>query len=178
MAWQPHTYLRFAADWDDIGSGDDSHRIVASVEIPLGGGAASAPRWHGLGVASSGSSVAESDLWRSVDLRRIEVAERTVVDRADGVDIGDVSVRFMQTSAPSGSAIGLRASIPEAQTTDIRVSVKLAPGTGANPAVAGVDFADEPIEIVIPAGQVSVSMMVDLLVNPDVQAGRSLKVVV
>ena len=54
---------------------------------------------------------------------------------------------------------------------DVRLVARLAPGSGDNPAVAGVDYVDQPYEITVPDGSASGRVEVQLLFNPDVEAG-------
>jgi len=64
--------------------------------------------------------------------------------------------------------------LPSAAPEDIRVEVRLVPGSGANPAVPGEDFVDEPVALTIPAGATAGTVSIQLLRNGDQQENRSL----
>ena len=55
-----------------------------------------------------------------------------------------VTVRFLQPSTPTGGTVEVEVALSAPATTDVRLSVRLAPGSGDDPAVAGVDYVDEP----------------------------------
>ena len=174
LAWQPHTYLRLSSDLSGIGSDDPqaTHRITFT--MPLGRTQQS-PQWHGLGLAADSPAQAD-DLWqRVVVVNRIEVIER---ERPIADLVGAAAVRFLQASAPTGNAIRVEITLPAAAAQAARVEVRLKPGTGDNPAVAGVDFVDAPVIVTIPEGDTSSIATLQLLRNPDLNANRALSVAV
>ena len=78
LGWQPHPWFELQGGWDDVGAGDDSVALHASVSIPLGVLDRLDLRWEGLGrrdPESRGSDVGA--IWQSVDhVGQIEVIER------------------------------------------------------------------------------------------------------
>ncbi len=90
----------------------------------------------------------------------------SIVDRAE--------VRFLQDSVGSGGLLRLEIVLPAAAPEDIRVSVRLVPGSGNNPAVPGEDFVDEPVETTIAKGARTKRVFVQLLRNAGMRENRSL----
>ena len=174
LAWQPHTYLRLSSDLSGIG-GDDpqaTHRITFT--MPLGR-TKQGSQWHGLGLAADSPAHAD-DLWQRVAVvNRIDVieSERPIADL-----VGAAGVRFLQASAPTGNAIRVEITLPAAAAQAARVEVRLKPGAGDNPAVAGVDFVDAPVIVTIPEGATTTVATMQLLFNPDLTATRALSVAV
>ena len=78
----------------------------------------------------------------------------------------------------SGGSIRLEVILSSPAAADIRVEVRLAPGSGPNPAVPGEDFVDESVELTIPAGATSGQVSVRLLQNDGQQENRSLSATV
>ncbi len=78
LGWQPHPWFEVQGGWDDVGAGDDSVALHASVSIPLGVLDRSDLRWEGLGRRDPASREAEDGtIWQSVDhVGQIEVVER------------------------------------------------------------------------------------------------------
>ena len=76
----------------------------------------------------------------------------------------------------SGSRIGVRVSVPEPLSAGLQLVVRLVPGSGADPAVPGEDFVDEPQDVTVSQGEVSADAWFHLLYNPDMQTARSLSV--
>ena len=99
-------------------------------------------------------------------------SEREVADEPDTVD--GATVRFLQDSAQNGGEFTMEVVLPLPVSEDTIVVVNLVPGSGDNPAVPGVDYTDEPIEVTIPSGAASGFATVQLLHNPDLSAPRSL----
>ena len=60
----------------------------------------------------------------------------------------------------------------------MRLTVRLAPGSGGSPAVAGVDYVDEPALVTIPAGATTGRATFQLLDNPALAVDRTLTVTV
>ena len=174
IGWRPHTWLSFEAGMGGIGPAKDTGAIRAAVRIPLGGGGWTVPRWQGLGVA--GAATARADVWRPMDnIGRIRTVERAAPPESR-VSAADVEARFLQDSADTGSEIGIEVSIPAALSEDLVVELRLVPGEGNNPAVAGVDYVDEPVEVTIRRGTTSARVKVRLLDNPDMREARTLDV--
>ena len=74
--------------------------------------------------------------------------------------------------------LALKSSWPAATSSDLDLVVTLAPGTGDNPAVPGVDFVDEPIPVTIQAGSSSATVNVQLPLNSGLNEDRSLSATV
>ena len=174
LAWRPHTYWRLDSAMDGLGTGDSQADIYITFTMPLGRQATPA-RWNGLGLAAD-STATPNHLWQAVTVNnRIEVIERKEIVSADKL-IATAQVRFMQASATSGSEIGLEITLANPAPQDMRVVVRLRPGTGANPAVAGVDYVDKPVTVLIPGGATVATATLQLRHNPDLKANRSLSV--
>ena len=170
FGWRPHPWLKLAAGFDRNGRGEGAVSLFAGLRVPLGS-PARPPRWQGLGIAAGGSAPTDSDLWRPVegDGRIATAARRSATGLVAGAE-----VRFLQDTAESGDAIRLEVVLPAAAPKDIRVEVRLTPGSGPNPAVAGEDFVDEPVPLTIPAGAARGRVSVRLLSNDGQRENRSL----
>ncbi len=169
-SWRPHPWLGLRAGWGGIGPAEDTGALQVTLNVPFGGQAQRLPPWQGLGVAG-GAAQNAPDLWRPVaNVDRIQTVER-IRPVADLVASGQVAVRFLQETATTGERIVLEVTFPEPVVGDVRLVARLAPGSGDNPAVAGVDYVDQPYEITVPDGSASGRVEVQLLFNPDVEAG-------
>ena len=84
------------------------------------------------------------------------------------------------SSYGSGLSGGLDVVLPLPDLTprDINVVVTLAPGTGDNPAVPGVDYVDAPIPVTVYARTSSSVVTVRLPLNADLKENRSLRATV
>ncbi len=172
--WRPHPWLSFSAGQDGIRGGKDSSSFLAKVSVPIGGPPKPKPRWEGFGVLPKNGVPSVFNLWRPVDkIGRIKVARRietsTLTNR--------VSIRPLQNSIVSGKALQVRLSLPVEAPEDIRVWVRLAPGSGANPAVPGVDFHDEIITATIPRGERHAVISLPLIRNNGMRKPRSLRII-
>ena len=172
--WRPHPWLSFTAGHDGIGSKKDSSSFLARVSVPIGGSSKQKPRWEGFGVSPKNGPPSVFNLWRPVDkIGRIKVARRiespTLADR--------VNIRPLRNSVVSGEALQVKLSLPVVATEDVRVRVRLAPGGGANPAVAGEDFHDEIIEATIRRGARDTVVSLPLIRNGDMRKPRSLRII-
>lgn len=172
--WRPHPWLSFSAGQDGIGGGKDSSSFLARVSVPIGGPSKPKPRWEGFGVLPRNGLPSVFNLWRPVDkIGRIKVARRietsTLADR--------VSVRPLRNSIISGEALQVKLSLPVAAPEDVRVRVRLVPGGGANPAVAGVDFRDEIITATIRRGAKDTVVSLPLIRNDGMRKPRSLRII-
>ncbi len=177
LGWRPHPWLRLRGGFAGIGSADDSGSITAALRIPFGGvPQRKAPRWEWLGVA--GGSQATADVWRPVEnVERLEIIERKIERVAlPAGQVDGVSVRFIQSSVSTGGEIKLEVSLSTSASEDVRFTVRLAPGSGDNPAVAGVDYVDEPSTVTIGRGTLSERVTFRLLYNPDLDTARTLSV--
>ena len=173
LDWQPHPYFRLDAG---TGFGPDakSGSFLLSLNVPFGG-SRKPPKWEGLGAFGLAAAASGSDLWRPVEnVGRIQTIERTVEASSAGTD--DISVQFLQSSAASGDVVELEVSLSAAASEDVRLSVRLVPGAGDNPAVAGVDYVDETKTVTIRKGATSVQVSFQLLDNPDLASSRTLSV--
>ena len=172
--WRPHPWLSFSAGQDGIGGGKASSSFLAKVSVPIGGPSRPKPSWEGFGVSPKNGLPNVFNLWRPVDkIGRIKVARRigssTLADR--------VSVRPLRNSVTSGEALQVKLSLPVVAPEDVRVRVRLAPGSGANPAVAGVDFHDEIITATIRRGARDTVVSLPLIRNDDMRKPRSLRII-
>ena len=173
LGWRPHPYLRLNAG-TGLGPDGESGSFLLSLNIPFGG-PRKPPRWEGLGTFGAVDTSGGADMWRPVEnVNRIQTIERVAAQ--EGAQEGDVSTRFLQSSAASGDEIGVEVSLSAPAAEDIRLSVSLAPGGGDNPAVAGVDFVDEPAIVTIREGDTSAQVTFQLLDNPDLSTDRTLSV--
>ena len=180
LRWKPHDWISLGTSWENSGTGRDGHALQLSVSVPIGT-TGRAPRWKGIGKKIDRQARASGgDIWRPIEnVGRIEVAERIINDRllinSDGTVRG-ATVRFMQNSASSGDAIKVEITLASSITEDARLSLRLAPGSGDNPAIPGEDFADEPTLITIPAGQTTGIATIRLMRNAAMTKPRSLGV--
>ena len=174
LGWRPHPWLNLAAGYDRDGGGDEALSLHATLRMPLED-LSNPPRWRGLGVAAAGTTPADSQLWRPVEGgRRIRVVTRSSVS----VPVGDAEIRFLQDTVGSGNAVQLEVVLSSAATQDLRVEVRLVPGSGTNPAVPGEDFVDRPVEITIPVGATTGQVSIQLLRNDGLSERRSLSATV
>ena len=106
---------------------------------------------------------------------RIRTIERVAPERTT---VDGVTVRFLQPSAPSGGTVEVEVVLSAPAAEDVRLTVRLAPGDGDSPAVAGVDYVDEPALVTLPRGATSGRATFRLLENPALAADRTLTVTV
>jgi len=174
LGWTPHPYLRFDAG-TGLGPGADGGAFRLSLNVPLGG-PRQRTRWEGLGALRLAGGAAAVDLWRPVEnVGRIRTIERVAL-RDTTVD--GVTVRFLQPSAPTGGTAEVEVVLSAPASADVRLTVRLAPGSGGSPAVAGVDYVDEPALVTIPAGATTGRATFQLLDNPALAVDRTLTVTV
>ena len=176
--WRPHTWLTVGANYSEHSRSDDASSFVISFMRPLGGGGRQeTPRWSGFGEPAGGSVPKVSDLWRAVeDIGRIRMVEREASDENGLTEIEGVEVQFLQNSVVSGNEVLLEVTIPTPLAKDTRLVLRLVPGTGSNPAVPGEDFTDEPIDVLLSAGETSIVVAIPLLFNNNMKNARSLDV--
>ena len=176
VEWSPHAWLRLGGHWEDGGSTGEAVGIRAAVTIPLGRSSRGNPRWRGLGLAAGGSAPEIGDLWRPVaGIERIEVAERSV-PIVNSTPAATATVRFLQESVDTGATVSVEVLLGAPAAADTRLAVRLMPGSGDNPAVPGVDYVDETVEVTIGAGATSAVVSFRLLENPGLETARSLSV--
>ena len=175
LGWKPHPYLRLDAR-TGIGSGADAGSFMLSLNVPFGG-PRKRTKWEGFGTfALAGGNTTAADLFRPVEnVGRIRTIER-VARQETGMD--GVTVRFLQSSAASGGTVEVEVALSAPASADVRLSVRLAPGSGDSPAVAGVDYVDEPALVTIRQGTTSGRATFRLLRNPDLDTDRTLSVTV
>ena len=174
LGWSPHPYLRFDAG-TGLGPGADGGAFRLSINVPLGG-QRQRTRWEGLGTLRLAGGAAAGDLWRPVEnVGRIRTIERVA---PPGSTMDGVTVRFLQPSAPTGGTAEVEVVLSAPAAEDVRLTVRLAPGSGDSPAVAGVDYVDEPALVTIPAGATTGRATFRLLANPALAADRTLTVTV
>ena len=170
VGWRPHPWLHLSAGYDRATEGEDTVSFLAGLRIPLGS-QSKPPRWEGLGLAAGGSAPDATELWRPTEgIGQIRVATVTASESL----VSNAEVRFLQDTVSSGGAVQLEVVLPAAAPQDIRVSVRLVPGSGDNPAVPGEDFVDEPVETTIAKGAKKGRVFVQLLRNAGMQDDRSL----
>ena len=175
LGWTPHPYLRLNAG-TGFGTGADGGAFRLSLRVPFGG-PRQRPRWEGFGTLALAGGAAPGDLWRPVEnVGRIRTIER--VARTD-IDMAGVTVRFLQPSALTGGTVTVELALSAPAPAPVRLTVRLAPGSGDNPAVAGTDFDDEPVAVTIPSGATTGQATFRLLDNPALDdTGRTLSVTV
>ena len=170
VGWRPHPWLHLRAAYDRISEGEDALSFLAGLRIPFGS-QSNPPRWEGLGLAAGGSPPSATNLWRPTEgVGQIRVASHTTVDSL----VSNAEVRFLQDTVHSGDAVQLEVVLPAAAPKDIRVAVRLVPGSGDNPAVPGEDFVDESVETTVPKGVRTARVFVRLIRNEGMQQDRSL----
>ncbi|MXX89540.1 MAG: hypothetical protein F4213_20300 [Boseongicola sp. SB0677_bin_26] len=188
LDWKPHPHVSFGAGYEVnhvlSGPPKDGARLSMAFNIPLGqkGGGSSRAKWEGLGVPAFGE--ASPDFWAPItNVGRIVTLERAIAKPSRvkalvlSADLPEgVTVQFLQDHAETGSRIGVRISIPDPLSEDLRLVVRLVPGSGDNPAVPGEDFVDEPHHVTIKQGEVAADTSLRLLHNDDMQLARSLAV--
>lgn len=173
LGWRPHPYLRFDAS-TGFGPQADSGSFMLSFNVPFGG-SRKTPKWEGLGAFGLTDARRGADMWRPVEnVGRIRTIERTTTQ--ESAQEGDVSVRFVQSSASSGDEIEVEVSLSAPASEDVRLTVRLAPGSGDNPAVPGEDYVDEPAVVTIREGDTSARVTFQLLDNPGLSTRRTLSV--
>ena len=174
LGWRPHPYLRMDAH-TGLGSGADGESYTFSLDVPFGG-PRKRTKWEGLGAFAMARAATAGDLWRPVEnVGRIRTIERAARQNAGG---DGVTVRFLQSSAATGGTVEVEVALSARASEDVRLSVRLAPGSGDNPAVAGVDYVDEPALVTIRRGATSGRATFRLLVNPTLDTDRTLTVTV
>ena len=175
LAWRPHPWLSLRTAWRFGAEEGGSARLA--LNIPLGGAPRTQPpRWEGLGVFGAAAAAASADMWRPVEnVDRLRTVERAISPAAL-VRSGSVTVEFLHDEVASGGDARVRVSIPAALSEDLHLVLRLAPGSGDNPAVAGEDFVDEPIGVTIIGGQTAAEASVRLLRNTGMRTPRTLAV--
>ena len=169
--WRPHPWLALATN-QRFTKQDTVSSFFINLRIPFGGQSNALPEWQGLGIIADRPAPGESDLWNpEPDIGQIMLATRTSSSNTSTSD--DISVRFVEDSVDSGDAVQLDVELSAPAVIDTRVSVRLVPGDGGSPAVAGVDFVDAPVEATIPAGERSVRVSITLLRNIGILDGES-----
>ena len=83
-------------------------------------------------------------------------------------------IRFLEDIVGSSGTVQLETVFGSAGPQDIRVEVRLVPGSGDNPVVSGEGFVDMPVELTIPRGATSGRVSIRLLRNAGQQESRSL----
>ena len=174
LGWTPHPYLRFDAG-TGLGPGADGGAFRLSLNVPFGG-PRQRTRWEGLGTFALADTATAGDLWRPVEnVGRIRTIERVA---PQDTTMDGVTVRFLQPSAPTGGTAEVEVALSAPAAEDVRLTVRLAPGSGDSPAVAGVDYVDEPALVTIPRGATTGRATFRLLANPALATDRTLTVTV
>ena len=175
LGLRPHPWVSLRGGYE-TGLAGEAANVHVQLTIPLGGKPKPVPRWEGLGVL--GVAQASPGIWRPVEnVEQLQTVERVIAPaaaaRADGI-----TVEFLRAEAATGSKVGVRVSIPAPLSEDLSLVLRLAPGSGSNPAVPGEDFVDEPQQVTIAQGETSATAHFRLLHNADMQTARSLAVTV
>ena len=174
VGWRPHPWFNLNVGWSGLGTKDGKHTLRLAFSMPLGN-----PRgpteWKGLGLVGGGTEPTTTDAWSPVEnIGVIKVARRN--SRGDrGIP---ATVRFLQDRARSGDQISVEVHLPAVTSRDLDLVVTLAPGTGENPAVPGIDYVDQPIPVTIRAGTSSTVVSIQLPLNASLNEARSLKATV
>lgn len=181
FSWQPHAWVRIRTAWDGIGTSTPNPSASAFLTFPLGS-KQPIPSWKGLDLAGGlAQNHNAMDIWRPIEnIGQIRVAEREMQmppHLGDGVP-RDLTVRFLQNSASSGTTVKIEVAISASANEDIRLLVRLVPGEGDNPAVPGEDYVDAPVEVTISQGASSSVATLELLRNDNMTEPRSLGVTV
>lgn len=172
--WRPHPWLSFNAGYGGIGGGEGSSSFLAQVSIPIGGPSRRAPGWEGLGAPPEGNSPGVYKLWRPVDkIGRIKVARRIKPSLLPEL----VQIRLEQNRVISGESLKVKLSLPVKATADVRMRVRLAPGSGPNPVVPGEDFHDKIIEATIRRGETHALISIPFIRNDNMRSPRSFRIV-
>ena len=172
LGWKPHPYLRMDAA-AGVGPDAESGSFLLSLNVPFGG-SRKIPKWEGLGAFGLAAAPSGADMWRPVEnVGRIQTVERVA---PEDTRAGGVSVRFLESSTETGDLVELEVSLSAPAPEDVRLTVRLVPGSGDNPAVPGVDYVDEPANVTIRRGATSERVTFQLLYNPDLDSNRTLEV--
>ena len=172
LSWKPHQYLRLDAR-TGLGSSADNESFTLALNVPFGG-QRKRPKWEGLGAFALAGGATASDLLRPVEnVGRIRTIERAA---RQSIEVDGWTVRFLQSSATTGGTVGVEVALSAPAFAAVRLVVRLAPGSGDNPAVAGVDYVDEPATVTIPRGATSGRATFQLLANPALATDRTLSV--
>ena len=170
--WRPHPWFEFGVGYDGIGHNTGVTSLGVTFRMPFGRQSGK-ERWEGLGIVSSKSQVTTQDLWRPVEnIGSIRVATR----KSAAAAAGKVKVRFLQDTVGSGGEVQLEVYVTSPALDDISVEIRLVPGSGTNPAVAGVDFVEKVVETTIAKGTTRSTVSVTLLQNDSLQKPRTLGV--
>ena len=163
IGWKPHPYLNLNAG-TGIGSETDASSIMLSLRVPFGG-SRKLPKWEGLGTfaLAGGGTATGAELFRPV---KNEGRIRTLTRAAPAEAAGVATVRFLQSSAANGGTVDVEVALSAPAPADVRLTVRLVPGSGDNPAVAGVDYVDEPAHVTIARGATTGRVTFQLLQNP------------
>ena len=173
LGWRPHPYFRLHAG-AGLGPDAESGSLMLSLNVPFGG-FHKRPKWEGLGAFGLAATARDPDMWRPVEnVGRIRTVERAARDGTEAA--GEVSVQFLQSSASSGGLVELEVSLSAPASEDVRLTVRLVPGTGDDPAVPGVDYVDDPAIVTIRKGASSERVTFQLLDNPNLASTRTLSV--
>ena len=174
LGLRPHPWLNLSGEYDHTSTREGGLSVHLGLRIPFG--QLSRPlNWQGLGVLEGDSRSGESKLWRPVEgTGRIRVA---TLSNVAGIT-GEVEIYFLQDEADSGDTVELEVVLASAAEADTTLEVRLVPGAGNNPAVAGVDFVDTPAQLVISQGETRGRVSFQLLYNAAQQENRSLSATV
>ena len=171
VGWRPHPWFNIGVAWNGLGTRGDTRELRLAFSMPLGR-MGKPPQWEGMGVVGGGATPSSIDPWSPVEnVGVIQVARR---ESTAENPVSTATVRFLQESAITGDEIRLEVRLPAVTSRDLDLVVTLAPGTGANPAVPGVDYIDEPIPVTIHAGTSSATVTIQLPLNAELNEGRSL----
>ncbi len=168
--WRPHPYLALSTS-HELGRHSPASSFQLRLSIPLGVTRGRSPKWEGLGVAGGAFESSSANLWQPVSgVGKIRTATREPSSSTPE----EIGIRFLQNSADSGSVVRLEVELSRPAASDTRLSVRLVPGEGNRPAVAGEDFVDSPVIVTIRKGQRKAEVSFQLIQNDSMRQTRSL----
>ncbi len=106
---------------------------------------------------------------------RIEVSRREVTPQVF-TQANGITAQFLQKRTGNGGTLDIEVTLPQVASADTPLQVRLVSPNVENAAVAGVDFDATPIDVVIPAGEVSAVVTAQLLFNGEMNVVRKVAV--
>ncbi len=177
VEWKPHKWVTFTHRYSNKNTSLEPVRDYNfSLNVPLGRDKSkAAPRWTGLGVAGQNEGANPDVIWDPVDnLREIKYVER--VKPVEKVE--NAKIEFLAPSVESGDSIPVKITLPSPASEETKIIVRLEPGETGEPAVAGEDYIDEPVTLIVAQGQQVAEAEVQILHNNNMTAPRSIKVII
>ncbi len=171
LNWSPSSWVKFNSNWGITDQNQYPFSVKTQIKIPLSGGKILMPApWQGLGFVGVSAAQDSSKMWRPVEnIGKIKYAERTVAE-----PVRDATIRFLHDRVLSGKSVELEVTLSSAVSQDVKLTVRLMPGSGDSPAVPGEDYFDQDIEITMRKGQSRATASIQLPHNPNMKRARSL----